>query len=333
MVKDLGEQGLLKLIQSYCPTGVVGDDAAVLNISPGYKLVVTTDVLVDKVHFSDRTTTAFDVGWRSAAANLSDLAAMGASPVGITVGLSLPGETPVSWVEELYEGLCACLQQFQIPIVGGDITRSEVITVAITALGEVLPRQVITRSGAKPGDAILVTGYHGLSKAGLELLLDPRLKAALTPEERALAIEAHQRPQPRLDVVARLRQIDPKAEITGMDSSDGLGDAIAQICGCSKVGATVDLNSIPQCAPLEKLRPNYPIEEWILDGGENFELVLCLVPKLASKLLSYLEGGAAIIGHITEQPQIKISGRENTLLRNVADLSHGFQHFFSGSKT
>ena len=329
MVKDLGERGLLKLIQSYCAAGVVGDDAAVLDILRDRKLVVTTDVLVDKVHFSDRTTTAFDVGWRGAAANLSDLAAMGATPVGITVGLSLPGETRISWVEELYQGLYACLQQFKTPIVGGDITRSEVVTVAITAIGEVLPQQVITRSGAKPGDAILVTGYHGLSKAGLELLLDPEFKAALTPEEEALAIEAHQRPQPRLDVVARLRQIDPKAKIVGMDSSDGLGDAIAQICSCSGVGATIDLNSIPQCAVLEKLRPDYPIEEWILDGGEDFELVLCLAPELASKLLSFLEGGAAIIGHITEQPRIAIVGRQNTLLRNFSDSNHGFQHFSS----
>ena len=175
LVKDIGEQGLLKKLQSFCPGEIIGDDGAVLPTHPDKDLVVTTDVLVDGVHFSDRTTTAFDVGWRAAAANLSDLAAMGAEPLGITVGLSLPGDVLVSWVEDLYQGLTACLQQYDTPIVGGDICRSQVITVAITAFGQVLPHQVIRRSNAQVGDAIVITGLHGLSRAGLELLLHPEL--------------------------------------------------------------------------------------------------------------------------------------------------------------
>ncbi len=116
-VKDIGEQGLLKKLQAFCPTDIIGDDGAVLQLEKDKKLVVTTDVLVDKVHFSSRTTSAFDAGWRGAAANLSDLAAMGATPLGITVGLSLPGSTPVSWVEELYRGLDSCLRKYQTAIV------------------------------------------------------------------------------------------------------------------------------------------------------------------------------------------------------------------------
>ncbi|MGK7937977.1 MAG: AIR synthase related protein, partial [Xenococcaceae cyanobacterium] len=119
LVKDIGEQGLLQKLQSFCPQNIIGDDGAVIPTHPDQDLVVTTDVLVDGVHFSDRTTTAFDVGWRAVAANLSDLAAMGAEPLAITVGLSLPGDVLVSWVEELYLGLTACLQQYQTPIVGG----------------------------------------------------------------------------------------------------------------------------------------------------------------------------------------------------------------------
>ena len=108
-IADIGELGLLKKLQPFCPREVIGDDAAILDLPPGQSLVVTTDVLVDGVHFSDQTTSAEDIGWRSAAANLSDIAAMGASPLGITVGLSLPGTVTVSWVEQLYQGLVNCL--------------------------------------------------------------------------------------------------------------------------------------------------------------------------------------------------------------------------------
>ncbi len=119
------------------------------------------------------STSAADVGWRAAAANLSDLAAMGATPVAITVALGLPGDTPVDWVEELYCGMRECLEQYCTEIVGGDICRSPIRTVAITAFGQVQPDRTIRRNAASPGDAIVVTGVHGASRAGLELLLHP----------------------------------------------------------------------------------------------------------------------------------------------------------------
>lgn len=172
-VKDIREQGLLQKLQRFCPSDIVGDDAAVLNLEKNRALVVTTDMLVDGVHFSDRTTSPEDVGWRAAAANLSDLAAMGASPVGITVALGLPGEVAVSWVETLYQGLWECLQCYGTPLVGGDICRSPVITISITAFGQVIGDRAIRRFIAQPGDAIAITGFHGNSRAGLELLLHP----------------------------------------------------------------------------------------------------------------------------------------------------------------
>jgi thiamine-monophosphate kinase len=329
LIENIGEQGLLQIIQPFCPADLVGDDGAVLAIKSGYQLVVTTDVLVDEVHFSDRTTAPFDVGWRSAAANLSDLAAMGANPLGITVGLSLPGTTPITWVKELYRGLFSCLQQFETPIVGGDLTRSRVITVGITAFGEVSPKKVISRFQAQPGDTILITGYHGLSKAGLELLLNPILGDNLSPTERQFLTLAHQRPQPRLDVIARLRQIAPDAPIAGMDSSDGLGDAIAQICRCSKVGAIIDFTAIPRCSVLDKLPSDCSLEQWIFNGGEDFELVLCLDRHLAEKLLSCIGEGAAIIGQIRQESSIKLVGTDKISEREVFDLIAGFQHFTS----
>ena len=174
-VRELGEQGLLRRLLAFCPPEIVGDDAAVLTVQSGRSLVVTTDVLVDGVHFSDRTTAPEDAGWRAAAANLSDLAAMGAMPLGITVGLAVPGDLTVDWVERMYAGLTQCLQSYGTAIVGGDICRSSVTSISITALGEVDPDRIIRRATAQPGNAIVVTGYHGGSRAGLELLLHPEL--------------------------------------------------------------------------------------------------------------------------------------------------------------
>ncbi len=327
LVKDIGEQGLLEKLQSFCPREIIGDDGAVIPTHPDKDLVVTTDVLVDGVHFSDRTTTAFDVGWRAAAANLSDLAAMGAEPLAITVGLSLPGDVLVSWVEELYLGLTACLQQYHTPIVGGDICRSTVITVSITAMGQVLPHQVIRRSNAQVGDVIMITGWHGLSRAGLELLLHPEVGAELNDDERNLLIKAHQQPQPRLDVLPYLWELAPEQPIAGMDSSDGLADAIAQICHCSKVGAEIERSYLTSVPSLSKVVSTEKIEEWILYGGEDFELVLCLSLDNAQKLIAKLNGGAAIIGKIIPEPYIILLDNNNIHPPQILRLSKGFKHF------
>jgi thiamine-monophosphate kinase len=323
----MGEQGLLSRLQSYCPSHLVGDDAALLTVSPEQLLVVTTDVLVDGVHFSDRTTSPEHVGWRAAAANLSDLAAMGATPLGITVGLSVPRDLSVDWVEHLYQGMVACLQQFDAVIVGGDLTRSSVITVAIAAFGQVLSEQAIRRSTAKPGDAILVTGIHGASRAGLELLLNPQAKTPLTDFQRSAMMRSHQQPQPRLEVPPLLWQFQsPALRVTGMDSSDGLADAVIQICRASGVGAELDRQSIPLPDGLEQWVGEARAIEWALYGGEDFELVLCLPEEVAQAAVKLIKGGA-IVGHVTDAPQVVLRDATGRLPDEILDLSQGFQHF------
>ena len=324
LVKDLGEQGLLKRLQRFCPADVVGDDGAILTTDPDRSLVVTTDVLVDGVHFSDRTTSPFDVGWRSCAANLSDLAAMGATPLGITVGLSLPGEKTVSWVEEVYRGIDACLKDARTFLVGGDICRSSVTSLAITAFGEVFPTRAIRRNQARVGDAIVVTGLHGLSRGGLELLLNPDRGKNLEPAERSRLIEAHQRPKPRLDVLPYLAAI-PDVAIAGMDSSDGLADAIVQICQSSRVGATIDSSRLAVYSGLTKLAEKTALQ-WLLYGGEDFELVLCLPKKFALNLVEQIGGDAAIIGETTKTSEIEIIN-EDFDSEKILNISKGFQHF------
>ncbi|NEO22485.1 MAG: thiamine-phosphate kinase [Moorea sp. SIO4A1] len=427
LLKDIGEQGLLERLQPFCPPGVVGDDGAVIPPpESGQSLVITTDVLVNGVHFSDRyggvsqcTTSPEDAGWRAAAANLSDLAAMGASPLGITVGLSLTGDVAVSWVERLYQGMTQCLNQYNTPIVGGDICRSPVITIAITAFGQVYPDQAIRRTGAKVGHAIVVTGVHGASRAGLELLLKPDFGKHLSPEERLSLIKAHQRPQPRLDVIPLLRlQVNRLLElqvnrlkvescnlqpdnfqpdnlqpdnfqpdnlqpdnfqpstlqpstlqpstlqpstlkpstlkpstlqpstlqpstlqpstlqpstlqlsIAGMDSSDGLADAIVQICRASGVGAEIDPNRITLPPSLSKLVSREQALDWALYGGEDFELVLCLPTEAAEELVAQLGEGAAVIGKITSGNQVWLKDKTGTYADQLLSLNKGFQHF------
>ena len=338
LVRDIGEQGLLERLQRFCPPGIVGDDAAVMpSLELGQLLVVTTDVLVDGVHFSDRTTSPEDVGWRAAAVNLSDLAAMGAVPIGITVGLSLTGNVSVSWVEQVYQGLTDCLKQHNTSIVGGDVCRSPVITLSITAFGQVFPKRILRRAAAKVGDAIVVTGVHGASRAGLELLLNPEFGKHLSEPERADLIQAHQRPKPRLDVLPFLWEIldsqskiehrESKIQVAGMDSSDGLADAVLQICRASGVGAVIERNRIPMPAVLSYLVSQEQAWDWALYGGEDFELVLCLPSEPAEALVEELGEGAALIGTITRAKQVWLSDSSGTYADELLTLSRGFQHF------
>ncbi|BAY38358.1 thiamine monophosphate kinase [Nostoc sp. NIES-2111] len=322
-VKDIGEQGLLERLQRFCPPDVIGDDAAVLVTEPEQSLVVTTDMLVDGVHFSDATTSPDDAGWRAAAANLSDLAAMGATPLGITVALGLPGDLSVSWVESLYQGMTQCLQQYHTPIVGGDVVQSPITSLSITAFGQVHPNRIIRRSAAQVGDAIVVTGVHGASHAGLKLLLDPQIGKDLTTAQKTALIKAHQRPQPRLDVLPHL----PLIPIAGMDSSDGLADAVLQICRASGVGAVIRSSQIPLPTAFDHwLTPEQALN-YALYGGEDFELVLCLPPDAATTLVKQLGQGATIIGTITSDTRVLLHHQNTKIPDQVLSLSQGFQHF------
>jgi thiamine-monophosphate kinase len=343
-LQDIGEQGFLKIIQGFCPPEIVGDDGAVLAELDRKSLVVTTDLMVEAVHFNDRTTSPRDVGWRAVTANLSDLAAMGATPTAITVGLGLRRETAVSWLEELYQGMTACLGK--VPIVGGDVVSSAVNTVAITAFGRVDPERVIRRKAAQVGDAIVITGVHGKSKAGLELLLFPEQFKILTEDAASCQdlIKAHQRPQARLDVLPLLTDFP---RVAGMDSSDGLADAICQICQASNVGAMIDRHALSIPPALLQMTDATTALDWVLYGGEDFELVLCLPWQEAQALVQKIGQTSAIIGRITAETSILLTnelpkysgGRGATSLElpveKFSNLSRekGFQHFQSFPKT
>jgi thiamine-monophosphate kinase len=333
LIKDIGEQGLLTILQKFCPAEIVGDDCAVMTTNPNQSLAITTDMLVNGVHFSDRTTSPYDAGWRAAAANLSDLAAMGATPLAVTVALAVAEDTAVLWVEEFYRGMTACLQEYHTPIVGGDIVRSPVVTVAITAFGQVECDRTIRRSNARSGWAIVATGVHGASRAGLELLLNPEFGQNLLKGDRTSLILAHQRPKPRLDVLAMVWEIlglggvKSPIEIAGMDSSDGLADAIIQICRASGVGAKVDRQKIPIPHILSEIVSTQTALDWALYGGEDFELVLFLPIANAQLLVEKIGNGATIVGTTTDSTDIWLIDSSGIYADAKLTLDRGFQHF------
>ncbi|MEM8715708.1 MAG: thiamine-phosphate kinase [Cyanobacteria bacterium P01_G01_bin.4] len=319
VVGELGETGLLKLVQRFCLPGTVGDDAA-LQPAPTSNLVITTDVLVESVHFSDRTTPPHSVGWRAAAANLSDLAAMGAFPISLVIALGLPNDTPVDWVEDLYQGISDCCQPWNTGLVGGDLSRSQQRFLSITALGDVHPERAIRRNRAQPGDVLVATGPHGSSRAGLELLLHPELAASVNADARQQAIAAHQYPKPRLDLLPYLQKAwEIGGRIAGMDTSDGLADAVVQVCTMSSVGAQLEQDTLPIAPWLTKHFGDRAVE-WSLYGGEDFELLLSMPPAAAELLIDSVDGVVAI-GIVTDDEAIVVKDVGNL------DRSSGFQHF------
>ena len=319
---ELGEAELLRRLATFAPPGQLDDDTACLAPDPR-SLIVNTDVLVDGVHFSDNTTSADDAGWRAVAANLSDLAASGVTSVdGITVGLVAPGHTSWDWVEGVYSGISSALNQFGGVLLGGDCSAGANRLLAITALGRLGPLRLL-RSDAKPGDVVVTSGAHGLSRLGLALLqreVDPAT-AGLNQALQERAIQQHRRPVPRFDALHSLLQCKPSGlpwRAGGTDSSDGLIAAVQGLCRASGCGAVLQQSAIP--------RPNgWPQGEqwdhWCLSGGEDFELVLALPPAWARAWQSSMPGSHCL-GRMTAEPDRIIWNDGSSLT-----LNSGYDHF------
>ncbi|EAQ75749.1 MULTISPECIES: thiamine-phosphate kinase [unclassified Synechococcus] len=328
---DLGEWELIERLGAFAPPGQFADDAALLDGRSERTLVVNTDVLVEGVHFSDATMTAADVGWRAAAANLSDLAAMGCREVlGLTVALVAPAATPWAWVEGVYQGLSAALGCYGGTLLGGDCSGGGQRLLAVTALGRLGADGPIRRRDGYPGDALVSTGPHGLSRLGLAALLQEIPTPPAAPNWRQAgpallerAVQAHRRPRPRLDAVAALassRPVGSPWRVAGTDSSDGLAAALktlTQGSGCDALLERRDLPLDPEMAALAIA------EAWCLNGGEDFELVLALDPGWARQLIQALPGTRRI-GSLTPGSGILRWAGDGSPL---ADADGSFTHF------
>jgi thiamine-monophosphate kinase len=331
-LEDLGEFGLIEHIRrtftktsAKAPIGI-GDDAAALFLSPSATVLATTDMLIEGVHFDLATTDVVSLGWKAAAANLSDIAAMGGAPRFCLIGLGLPPRLSVEAVDGFYRGFHRMIRKYGALLAGGDTCRSDRgLIISVTVLGEAKRRQIITRSGARPGDRVYVTGTLGDSAAGLELLQGTsdkrRGKRRATADERKL-IERHLRPVPR---VAWGRKLAGSGCVSAMiDVSDGLSSDLGHICDESRMGAEVHADRIPLSGALASAKGlKRPALDYALSGGEDYEL-LFTVPARKVGVLRRLRVPAAEIGRITRDRTVALVGADG-MRRPLA--ASGYEHF------
>ncbi len=323
-IKDLGEIELLNRLKRFMPYGQIDDDLAEISINTK-SLLINTDLLVEKIHFSEEISNAKDIGWKCITTNISDLICSGSENIiSFTVGLVLPPNTYWEWVENLYEGMMEAMQEFGGEIIGGDCSCGETKMISITAIGEMSPPR-LHRGNALPGDYIVSTGFHGLSRLGLALLTSEQLptEVQISPELTNRAINAHKRPHPAVKALKALIGCKPEStswRAAGTDSSDGLIESIRGICQSSNCQAILSKTSILK-------DPDWPKDsiwdEWVLNGGEDYELILTL-PKEWAEALSKKLKTAQIIGFIKE-------GKPNIVWDNLEPInledSKLYKHF------
>lgn len=287
----------------------IGDDAALLQLPADESLVVTTDMLVAGRHFSE-STAPFDIGWKSLAVNLSDLAAMGATPRWVTLALSLPS-VDESWLAAFADGFFALARSADVALVGGDTTRGP-LTISVTAMGSVPVGKALRRVGARAGDGIYVSGVPGEAALALQQVLTglvcaPVLRARLD------------RPVPRVELGQALRGIASAA----LDVSDGLAQDLGHVLKRSGVGAELYLEALPQSADLARLADK---ERWALQlgGGDDYELCFT-VPAEREAQVAALSDHLLLsrIGQVTEGSGIRYFHEGRSV---VLDIS-GFNHF------
>jgi len=290
-IQALGEFGLIARLTRGMRTrpdvlAGVGDDCAVLALGDDQALLATCDALVDSSQFLQRVATPAQIGRRVMAVNLSDIASMGGSPRYALVSLLLPADLPVAFLDGLYLGLRAEAWLYGAVIVGGNIVGSPTFGVDITLLGQARRDQIILRSGARPGDSLLVTGALGEAAAGLHLLLHPELAA---PEAIAGRLKAAQlTPVPRVPegrVLARLG-----VATAMLDISDGLAADLGHLCEQSHVGARLDEVALPIAEDMRQmaLRAGQSALEWALYGGEDYQLLFTAPPAAVPRITDTL---------------------------------------------
>lgn len=262
----MNEKELIKLIKQITNSDYIGDDCAYLK---DLGIVVSQDSLVEDVHFSSDTISAYQLGWKSAMVNISDICASGAKPLYMTVALSIPENLNENFVKDFYNGLTDAAGD--VKVAGGDLTGSDKIFISVTVIGSDKGRKISSRKNAKTGYKIIVSGEHGNSGKGLELL---KTKSVSGNNEKF--INAHLMPAARLKFSREIAG-NIKSDYAMTDSSDGLADALMEIAKASKVRLKIETSKIPHDVAVEM--------DTVLFGGEDYELVAA-VPDEALKYVS-----------------------------------------------
>ena len=298
----------------------IGDDAAVLAVPAGQELAVAIDTLVEGVHFP-RGTSAVDIGWKALAVNLSDLAAMGATPAWALLALTLP-EPDQAFVEGLAEGFTQLAKPHRLALVGGDTTRGP-LSISVAVHGFVAPGKALMRSGAKVGDAVLVTGTLGDAAAGLHALAHLSAVEEQRSDARDLLVSRLNRPTPQLAAGSALRDLAHAC----IDVSDGLIADLGHICTASGVGAEVDASLLPLSPSLIAIYDDASAQQFALTGGDDYELCFTVpMNRLADVQsdLSRLGCGVTRIGRIVEGQGVSVRGVDGQWLETE---QAGWNHF------
>ena len=290
----------------------IGDDAAILQPPPGKQLVVTTDTLNEGVHFPEITRPE-DIGWKTLAVNLSDLAAMGAQPAWCTLSLSLP-RPDRQWLDGFLDGFLELAMQHGIAVIGGDTTRGP-LSLGVTAMGFVEPGRALRRDGAQVGDDVWVTGTLGDAAAALQSLL---AGAAL---DRALRARLD-RPTPRVEAGRGLAGLANAC----IDVSDGLLADLGHICARSGFGAEIELEALPASPALQHFAPALR-HAWQAIGGDDYELCFTASQELRNEIVAAMRTAgvqATRIGNVVAGQGVRALDADGNLWRSPR---HGYEHF------
>ena len=325
---ELGERGWLRQVRQWFAHEAgrievsIGDDCAALNLSGIHgPLVVTTDSLIEGVHFHHHWIGARDLGARSLAVNLSDLAAMGATPLAAFLALSVPSETPIRQLKEFFKGFGEESRTYGCPVAGGDMTRAPQWTICVTVLGRpIVGGRLALRSTARPGQLLYVTGWPGESGAGL---------AALAREVSAPdLIRCHRRPLPRLGEAALLMRLCP--DLTMIDVSDGIWNDADQLAEASAVRIELEVGALPVSPEMERLarQLHQDPHHWTLFGGEDYELLFATSASLeavhAAFKRAHMTTAVHCIGRVTAGKGLHLMNRDG---REIRITDQTFRHF------
>lgn len=334
---QLGEFGLIARFRSHLKYRSpklkigIGDDCAVYHYDADKYLLLTTDALLENVHFRLNLITPKQLGRKAMSVNISDVAAMGGIPKLALVSLGIPKNTSVRFLDDFYKGIDQICRAHQIELCGGDTVSSpRHLMINITLLGEVKKNRLFTRSGARPGDKILVTGTLGDSALGLKILKNSRKNWIGSLKARKWLINQHLDPTPRTREALLLSR--SKLRVTSMiDISDGLIQDLHHICQASKVGAIVHESKLPLSPALVQIGRDNRLKynKLALDGGEDYELLFTLNPHDVNKLIRLFNRSSSpltVIGEIQSRSSGITLARKNGRRKKITEPM-GFNHF------
>jgi thiamine-monophosphate kinase len=306
----------------------IGDDAAVAVPARGALEILTTDGLVEGVHFDRRFSSLADVGYKALAVNVSDIAAMGGAPRLALLSLMLPEATTLDELDALLDGFTDMAAEARVRLAGGNVTRSTAgLIVDVSLLGAARPRRILTRGGARPGDVLYVTGSIGAGAAGLGWLRANAGGGAAQPDSgMAECVARYRRPSPRARIGAVAGRT--RAASAAMDLSDGLADAVAQVAEQSGTGAIIDAAALPihPAAADWFARNGLDPVRAALEGGDDYELLLTVSPRARGRLRTLQQQARGVpltrIGEMTRDRAVRLrrDGYDET-------LPTGFTHF------